>query len=76
MTEIDIHNLNLLWVNSKHPKNNPEKYNLLNNDSTDNTFQRKKDLVQLLRIIFNFIHEPDNIEYFKNLKDDNLDSFM
>ena len=75
MTEIDIHKLNLLWVESKHPKNNPKRYNLLNNDSTDNVSQRKKDLVQLLRIIFNFIHEPDNKEYFKNLKDDNLDSF-
>lgn len=75
MTEIDIHQINQCWFESKHSKTNPKGFNVSDDESEENALQRKKDLVQLLTIIYNYIHEPDNIEYFKNLKDDSLDAF-
>jgi hypothetical protein len=71
----EIELINTLWCASEHPKNNPKEYNVLENNSPEHALVRKNHLIQLLTIIYDYIHEPNNIDYFKSHKDDSLDAF-
>lgn len=90
LTKEKIHELNEYWFNASHKQTIPRYWKKTDKDfkkmigkyvnkdyilSSETENKRKIDLFNLLKIIFNYINETENIEYFKNNKSDDLTSF-